>query len=96
MPELDGGDLGRARHEVVQEGRRERVAHVVVREVLEQRAADALDDAAGDLAFDNLGVDHRAAVLAHDVTQQLDESCVHVDLARAHVRGVDPDRRIGR
>ena len=37
----------------------ERVAVVVVGEVLEQRAADALHGAAGDLALDDVGVDHR-------------------------------------
>ena len=37
----------------------ERVAVVVVDEVLEQHAADALDHAAGDLALDDHRVDHR-------------------------------------
>ena len=71
----------------------ERVAVVVVHEVLEQRAADALHDAARDLAFDDARVDHRAAVLAHDVAEQLDPAGLEVDLAGAHVRGVHPDRR---
>ena len=70
----------------------DRVALVVVREVLEERAADALDRAAGDLALDDVGVDHRSAVLAHDVAQDRDEPGAHVDLAGAHVRGVHEDR----
>jgi len=37
--------------------------------LLEQHTADALDDAAGDLALDHRRVDHRSAVLADDVAQ---------------------------
>ena len=50
--------------------RRERVAVGVVDEVLEQHAADALHHAAGDLAFDDVRVDHVPAVLRHDVALQ--------------------------
>ena len=63
-------DVGRGREQVVEERRRERVAVVVVDEVLEEGAADALDGAAGDLALDDRRVDHHAAVLADDVAQQ--------------------------
>ena len=38
--------------------------------MLVEHAADALHGAAGDLALDDVGVDHRAAVLAHDVAEQ--------------------------
>ena len=79
--------------QVVHERRRERVAVLVVGEVLEEHAADALHGAARDLALDDVRVDHRAAVLAHDVAQQLHAAGGHVDLARAHVGGVHPDRR---
>ena len=47
----------------------ERVAVVVVDHVLVEHAADALHDAAGDLALDDHRVDHHAAVLADDVAQ---------------------------
>ena len=58
----------------------------------EERAADALHHAARDLALDDARVDHRPAVLAHDVAQERDAARLDVDLARAHVGGVDPDR----
>ena len=49
--------------------RGERVAVVVVDEVLVEHAADPLHDAARDLPVDDHRVDDDAAVLAHDVTQ---------------------------
>ena len=90
----------------------ERVAVVVVGEVLEQRAADALHDAARDLALDDVRVDHRAAVLADDVAQQrrparssTSTSHVHTWVAFAQIDGalggvprarLEPGRDAGR
>ena len=53
--------------QVVDERRGEQLAVVVVRGALEQHTADALRDAAGDLALDDRRVDQRAAVLHHEV-----------------------------
>ena len=90
------GHLGRGRQEVVDERRRQRVAGVVVDEVLEQHAADALHDAAEDLALDDRRVDHRAAVLRDDVAQDLRHAGVAVDLDDAEVGGVRPRREARR
>ena len=69
---------------------------VVVDEVLEERAADALHRAAGDLAFDDRRVDHHAAVLADDVAQQRDHAGVRIDLDRADVARVrEHERQVG-
>ena len=46
----------------------------------------------GDLALDDVRVDHGAAVLDRDVSQQRDAAGRDVDLARARVRGVRPVR----
>src|SRR5262245_13657147 len=43
------------------------------------------------LPLAHVRVDHRAAVLAHDVAQELDLARLDVDLTRAQVRRVDPD-----
>ena len=94
MAVLDVGNLGRGRHEVVEEGRRERCALVVVDEVLVEHPADPLHDAARDLAFHDHRVDHDAAVLAHHVAQHRDHAGVGIDLDGAHVARVRPrDRR---
>ena len=92
---LDGRDLDRRRHEVVHERGGERVAVLVDGEVLVERVPDALRDAARDLPLDDVGVDHRAAVLAHDVAEELHLAGVDVDLAGADVGGVHPDRAGG-
>ena len=73
--------------------RRERVALLVVHEVLEQRAADSLHRAAGDLSLDDRRVDHHAAVLAHDVAQQRDRAGVRIDLDGAEMACVREHER---
>ena len=93
---LDHRHVGHGRQQVVHERGGDRVAVVVVGEVLEQRAADPLHGAAVDLALHDVRVDHRPAVLAHDVAEQRDGAGGRVDLAGAHVGGVGPDhRRLG-
>ncbi len=57
---------------------------LVVREVLVEHAADALHDAARDLALDDVRVDHRPAVLAHDVAQQLSPAPVSTSTSHVH------------
>ena len=52
----------------------------VVEALLEQRAADALHDAAADLLVHQHRVDDGAAILHHPVLQQLDEAGLGVDL----------------
>ena len=71
--DLDGGDLGRRRDEVVDERPGEDVAVGVVRHVLVQHRADSLGDTAGDLAVDDRRVDDAPAVLHDDVAEDLHE-----------------------
>src|SRR5215204_4005326 len=66
VPVFDVGHLRRGGEQVVHEAARQRVADLVVDEALVEHAADALYDAAGNLALDDLRVDHLPAVLADD------------------------------
>ena len=58
VADLDVGHLGRHRHQVVGHVAVEQLAALVVEAVLEQRAAEALHDAAAHLLVDQLRVDH--------------------------------------
>ena len=83
---------------VIGHGAGERLAGLVVGDFLEQRGADALHDAAADLAFDEHRVDHRAAILGDGVIEQFDEAGLGVDRDDGAVGrvGVNPgaDRRL--
>ena len=83
---LEARQLGRARHRVVHEVRGERVAVVVVDDLLVQRLRDALRDAAVLLAGDEQRVEDPPAVVDRDVTQQLDRAGLGVDLDDRDVR----------
>ena len=61
--DLEVRDDGRRRHQVVHERRREELAVLVVRCVLEEHRADRLRDATSDLALDDRWVHRQAAVL---------------------------------
>ena len=69
VDDLDRRHLGARREQVVHEARGDELAGLVVGEVLVERAADPLDDAAVDLALDDHRVDDRAAVLDHHVAE---------------------------
>src|SRR5205823_7925224 len=64
--------LFRSRQEVVHERGGYELAVVVVAELLEQRAADTLGDAADDLALDEQRVDRPADVVGDAVPMNLD------------------------
>ena len=89
MADLDGRDFRRARQQVVGQGRGERLAVLVERNLLVQGVADALRDAADDLPVDDERIHHRAAVLDHGVVEDFDLAGVRID---RHHRGL---RRIG-
>ena len=57
---------------------------------LEQHGADALRDAAADLALDDRGVDERAAVLGRDVPLDLHDAGLDVDLDDGAVAAAGP------
>ena len=52
---------------------------LVVGDFLVERGADALRDAALHLAVDDHRIDHRAAVLRHDIVEDLDDAGVGLD-----------------
>ena len=70
--DLERRELGRARDRVVGERRRERVAVVVVDDLLPQRLRDARRDPAVLLAVDEQRVEDAAAVVDRDVAERLD------------------------
>src|SRR5207249_7284483 len=80
VADLDLGDLERGRHQEVHERRGERLAGVVVDDALVERAADALRDAAADLALDDHRIHQGAAVVLDDVLQDREVPGVDVDL----------------
>ena len=63
--------LAHRRHQIIGECDGERIAAFVVGELLHQRAAEALREAAGDLALDQRRIDGAADVIADDVAQHL-------------------------
>ena len=69
-----------ARQRVVGEAAGDRLAVLVVDDVLEQRLADALHDAAMALALDQQRIDDRAEVVDHGVLHHLDTAGVGIDL----------------
>ena len=93
MGDLDHRNVGGGREQVVQERRSERVAVVVVHEVLVQRAADSLRHPARDLPFDDHRVDHHTTVFAHDVAQDRYHTGRAIDLDGARVARVRPRER---
>ena len=95
VADLDVGHLGRHRHQIVGHVAVEQLAALVVEAVLEQRAADALHDAAAHLLVDQLRIDDGAAVLHAPVLQQLDEAGVGVDLELARLDAVGEGERPG-
>ena len=80
----DGKIRGR-RHEVVDEGGGVRVAVLVVLDLLEQSLPGAGRDAAVLLAGDDERVEHEAAVVDGDVTQEPDPAGLGVHLDHRHV-----------
>ena len=83
---LERRELGRARERVLGERRRERVAVVVVDEVLPQRLRDPRCEAAVHLPVDEQRVEDAPAVVDRDVTQRHHHAGVGVDLDDGDVR----------
>ena len=81
--QLDGRDFARRRRQIIGERAGENVASLAVDDLLQQRVADALGDAAMDLAVRDHRVDDAAGILGHQ--ELLDRYMTSVD--------VDPDDR---
>ena len=79
MREPHVGNLRRARHHVVAERGRERLAELVERDFLVERGADALRNPALHLPVDDHRIDHRAAVFRHRIVEKLDHAAVGID-----------------
>ena len=99
--DLERRELGRARNRVVDEARGERVAAVVVDDLLEQRLRGALGDAAVHLRFGEHRVHDAAAVVDRDVPHQPHRARLGVDLddrdvaaERERPVGVEVDLRL--
>src|SRR5262245_22657418 len=66
------GHLHRGRNQIVHERRRERLALLVVHQLLEQRAAQPLGESANDLPAHDHRIDRPAHVVGHDVLAEDD------------------------
>src|SRR5579871_5480680 len=71
--------LGRAGQKVVGEGRGKRLAGPVEQHFLVERSADTLRESAPYLAVDDQRIDEHAAVLDHDIVEDLDIAEVWID-----------------
>ena len=83
--QLDHRDFVRGRRQVVGERRRQDVAVLVVDDLLEQRVADALRDAAVHLAVGDHRVDQAAGVLGDEEALDRHLAGLHVDLDDGHM-----------
>src|SRR5258705_2404762 len=86
--QLDLRQLGRGRQQVLGEIGADRLRGLVVDHPLEQRIADAMHDAAYDLAVDDHRVDLLAAVAHHHIAQDPYRARDRIDLDLHRVRGV--------
>src|SRR5262249_25834392 len=77
--DLDLGHLVRRRQEIIHEGLGDELALVVIGELLVERGADAVGDAAHGHAAHDLRVDHGAAVVADDVAPDLGLAEIRID-----------------
>src|SRR5262249_36047368 len=82
------GQTVRARPRVVHERAGDELAAAVVGATLEQRLADALGEAAVDLALDDHRIDDGADVVDAPETDDLDAAGVRIDLELADMRPV--------
>ena len=99
--EVLGGDEPARRHvhgrghQVVHEARGLGLSVLVVDELLQQRAADALGQTARHLALDDHGVDLAADVFHHEVVEDFDHAGFPVHLHRHHVDAVGKRPLVG-
>ena len=86
--QLDLGNFARGRRQVIGQRAGEDVAFVAVDDLLQQRIADALRDAAMDLAVRDHRIDDAAGILGHEEFLDRDVAGLDVDLDDRHVAGV--------
>ncbi len=93
--DVDLGRLAHRRQQIVGEGGRQRVAALVVGEFLEQRAAQALREAADDLSAHQRRVDGAADVIGDDVALDRNAAGLAVDLHHREMDAVGIDLVLG-
>jgi hypothetical protein len=88
-------DLAGRRHDVLQERLHPRLALVVVRELLPERAADTLGHAAVQLSLDDARIDERPGVAGHRVVDDgdLPRLALHLDDGDVRAAGERGARR---
>src|SRR5262245_16974505 len=93
--QLHGGHFHRRWQQVVHEIGRQGLAVFAVNEFFEQRAADALSQTAGHLAFDDHRIDFSADVFADEVVENFDLVSFLVYFARADMYAVGKRTLVG-
>ena len=88
MADLDRRQFEGAGQVIVEQGRGERLALLVVGDLLAQRGADPLHHAAVDLRLDDHRVDHRAAILGDREIDEFDRAGLRIDRNDGAVRRV--------
>ena len=88
MTQLYDRDFARRRRQVVGERRRQRIAAFIIDDLLEQRVADALRDAAMHLALSYHWVDQDAGILGDDITFDFRFARLNIDIDDCHMAGV--------
>ena len=86
MHDLDLRHLVGGRQQVIHEALGHQLAFVVIDELLQQRGAEAVGDAAERHALDDMRVDHRAAVMADHVAPDLGLAERGIDRHQHHVK----------
>ncbi len=80
--------LGGAGQQIVGKRRRQRLAGGIERHLFIERRADALREAAEDLAVDDHGIDQHAAVFDDHIVEDFDLAQIRIDRHRHRVRGI--------
>src|ERR1700738_3427909 len=87
MHDLHWGNFTCRRHDVIGKTHALDLPFTIVHHPLEERRANALGDAAADLAFDNHWIDQGSAILGDDVAIDQDFAGLRIDLDRCDVGG---------
>ena len=85
LSQLEAREVGRARHRVVHERAGDELAVLVVDDLFDHRLADALRQAAVNLALDDQRVDQVAGIVHGDQLQQLRLAGLAIDLEHRDV-----------
>src|SRR5580704_5405143 len=93
--EHEGRYVRRARHGIIHERAGQKLTIAVVDGLFHQRLADALYDAAVELAFNDERIDDDAEVVDTGILGDLDDSGLRIDLDLGDMAAVRVGRRAG-